>query len=300
MCSPNIRVIQYSKNIHSFINWKKTIITDSGGFQILTFKNNIFSNDIEHGVLFNSYASNKINIFTPETSINIQRKLKADIIIAFDRCNSFSINKDMSIKFLTLTNRWCLKSYIEFKKYDSQQQILYGVIQGGIYSDLRIESCYFITSKDFFGYAIGGTIGDNILQMLSIILIIKNTVFCYKPIHLLGLGKLQDILQSIKLGVDTLDCVHPTRIARHYNIFNQYDEKKEYINMDCIKYKYSYWGLNLLCNCNICLNFSCSYIKHLIKVKEQTGLQLLSIHNITFVQQLVAKIIFDIKKNTFY
>lgn len=302
MISPGSRLISFMGGIHKFMNWKKTIFSDSGGFQVfsLFIDNMRKKNHFEDGI-FSVFLDNEIKYFlTPETSMQIQNNLSTDIIISFDKCIKFTKEKKHTRKSMQISVRWILRSYFEFQKKYNNIQVFYGIVPGGIYSDLRLESCSFLKLKQFFGYAVGGTIGNNLLQMFNIILIIKRNLFCNKPCHLLGIGKLIDIIESMKRGVDTVDCVHVTRISRHGNIFFFYDyEKKQYSTFNNNRQKTKIFSIDESCDCNTCASFSYTYVKYLVKIKENVGFQLIAIHNISFINRVLARILISIKSYIF-
>ena len=301
MKSPGARLVCFSGGLHKFMNWKKSILTDSGGFQIFSLiKNNIYLfKYFENGIFSLFYY--KIKYFlTPETSLQIQRNLFTDILISFDKCINFNKKKKYTKKTMHISFRWSLRSYLEYQKFFCSIQVLYIIIQGGIYSDLRLENFSISRSKKFFGYAIGGTIGNNLYQMLNMIFLTKKNIFYSNSIHLLGIGKFIDVFESIKLGIDTLDCVHITRISRHGSILSFYDcNLMQYFNLSNIKCTFNTNSIDKDCDCCACINFSFNYIQHLMRMNESIAVRLILVHNIFFFNKLLIKVCFYIKNNFF-
>ena len=231
MINPGPDLIKNQGGIHKFMNWSGPILTDSGGFQIFSMGHGSVSNEIkgkrnnkikscvkisENGAEFRSYFDGTKYYLTPEKSVEIQQKLGVDFIVMFDECTPFHVDKIYTKKSMDLTHRWGMRSINQYTKGDTQKQKLYGIVQGGIYMDLRDEAINFVNDKEeFFGIAIGGSLGKNKNQMNDIVSYTTEKIDKKRPCHLLGIGGIEDIINGSMKGIDTFDCVHPTRLARH-------------------------------------------------------------------------------------
>ena len=312
---PGEKFVKAGGGIHNFMNWDRPLMTDSGGFQVFSLG---FGRDlgigkilktkglvkvllgqqpqnikiINDGVWFRSPINGEKLFIGPKESIKIQEALGADIIFAFDECTPPNANYEYTKKSLEKTHRWAA----ECLKIKKSRQALFGIIQGGKFKDLRIESAKFIVNLPFDGFGIGGEFGDSKNLMLKMINWVIKELPENKPRHLLGIGHPEDILKIIKSGIDTFDCVMPTHYARHGIAFTSEGRldlnKRRFLNPPA-------GGRNPLdkkCGCDVCRNYSRNYITHLLKAKEITALRLLTFHNLYFFNSLVEKIRSDIKK----
>lgn len=297
---PGANIIAQAGGLHKFINRPFPIITDSGGFQVFslaygTVKEELKSKGIkkhtesvikisEEGVLFRSYRDGSPILLTPESSIQAQKLLGADIIIPFDELPPYHINPEILKKSLHRTHRWQERSLKEHLK-NKNQQAIYAVIHGGIDPLLRSLSCSFLSKLDFDGFAIGGSLGKNRFEMIQMLSHLMPQIPKYKPNHLLGIGDLESIDECVKLGVDTFDSSHPTRCARHGLLFTTAGN----IKILQTKYKAIFEPIDKNCICLACKNFTLAYIHHLFKANEITGLMLASIHNLNYMIKLMEK-----------
>jgi queuine tRNA-ribosyltransferase len=302
MLQPGDEVIAKMGGLHQFMNWDGPMLTDSGGFQVFSLGHGSVAEEIkgkrqtkrdsnvlkisEEGVVFKSYLDGRKIVLTPERSIQIQRNLGADIILVFDECTPFHVSKEYTEKSMHMTHRWALRSLEEFKKGHDGKQALYGIVQGGVYEDLRKQSAEFINSQPFFGYAVGGSLGASKTQMYEVVAMAMDHLHEKKPVHLLGIGGVQDIFKGVQMGIDTFDCVHPTRIARHGHALIRHPET-DHLNIRNSRFKEDKAPLEEDCLCYTCKNFSRSYIHHLFKARELLGLTLLSLHNINFMNRVM-------------
>lgn len=313
MLQPGEKIINNIGGLQKFTGWKRPMMTDSGGFQIFSLGHGSIAEEIkkknqykhqfilkisEDGILCKSHVNGKKFLLSPEKSMQIQRKLGADLIITFDECTPFHIKKKETEFSMCRSHRWTQRSFKTFNALDSQKQALYGVIQGGIYPDLRKKSCHFIKNEDFFGYAIGGSLGAQKKQMYNIVSMVTQYVPANRPIHLLGIGGVKDIISCVKLGVDTFDCVHPTRLGRHGNalIKKNWEER---INLMNACYRKDYRPIELDCPCSTCQHHTRAYLHYLLKSKEPLGKTLITIHNINFINLLFKEIRQAIKYGDF-
>jgi len=312
---PGEEIIKKAGGVHQFMNWHKPLMTDSGGYQVFSlgfgfdFQLGKFSKNpkeeikigknsqpkkikiTKEGVFFTSPLDGQKLFLGPKESIRIQEKLGADIIFAFDECPAPFSSYEYLKESLERTHYWaeiCLKE----KK---SGQSLFGIIQGGKYKNLRIESAKFIANLDFDGFGIGGEFGKNKKEMEKILRWTIKELPDNKPRHLLGVGSLEDLKIIIQSGVDTFDCTIPTHYARRgiaFGSFGKIDLRKK-------KFLKEKTPLDPKCDCYTCQNYKRNYLSHLIRAKEITGLKLLTFHNLYFFNKLIEKIRQEIKEGKF-
>ncbi len=323
MLQPGGEIIAKHGGLHKFIGWNGPMLTDSGGFQIFSLghgsvadeikgrksnfkKNKTLININEEGAIFKSYIDGSNLLLSPEKSIQIQRDLGADLIVVFDECTPFNVDKNYTSESMLRSHRWAERSINYFNsnlKYDSKagssgSQEIYGIIQGGIYKDLREESIYFNQKKiDTFGIAIGGSLGSNKNEMQEVVSFTASRLENSKPVHLLGIGEPVDIWEFVEHGIDTFDCVSPTRLARHGSALVK--GKRNKINLKNKKFKENFNPIDISCNCYTCKNFTLSYLHHLFVSNEILALQLVTNHNIYFMNELMETIRYSINNNLF-
>ncbi|WP_044157045.1 tRNA guanosine(34) transglycosylase Tgt [Ehrlichia ruminantium] len=320
MLQPGEDIIKKLGGLHKIMGWDRPILTDSGGYPIFSLGYGSVSQEIksagrphksktlisinEEGPIFKSYINANTYHLTPEKSIQIQHKLGADLVVVLDECTPFHISYDYTKNSMHMSNRWAIRCINEFKKINDNSQALYGIIQGGIYEDLRRESCNFINNTPFFGHAIGGSLGNCKQQMYDIVSFTSEKLNRDRPIHLLGIGNINDIFQGVKSGIDTFDCVYPTRLARHGGALikvqyrNEENATKEYINLRNERFKIDTNPIEADCKCFTCSHHSRGYIHHLLKAQEILAHSLLTIHNIYFMNNLMSAIRESILNNT--
>src|SRR5574344_1583499 len=286
---PGEDVIDHAGGLHKFMNYDGPILTDSGGFQVFSLAK---KNDItEDGVKFKSHIDGAPLFLTPELSIQIQNKLDSDIAMSFDECIPYPTSYEYAKRSTERTLRWAKRGKDVF---NNENQSLFGIVQGGEYSDLREYSAKETVKMDFDGYSIGGTsVGEDKVTMYKMI----NDGIRYLPIdkprYLMGVGDPIDIIEGVIRGIDMFDCVLPTRLARHGNAFTRNGK----INLKNNKYKEDFTKLDNECTCYTCQNYTKAYIRHLITAKESLGATLLSIHNIRFLIKLTEDLREAIKEN---
>ena len=325
---PGEELVKEMGGLHKFMNWKRPLMTDSGGFQVFSLgfgrehgMGKILKSDpnkqkhpnapniiieagqqpkllriTDDGVQFTSPVDGRKIFLNPEKSIKIQEALGADIIFAFDECTSPVANHEYTKKSLERTHRWALESLdalhsLKPRTYNLKPA-LYGIVQGGKFKDLRQESAKFIGSQPFDGFGIGGEFGDDKKVMTEMLGWVLKELPSELPRHLLGIGYLEDIPKVIKAGVDTFDCIVPTRYARHGTAFVAGGK----LDISKSVYLKDKKPLDPKCDCEVCANYSRSYIAHLFKAKEITALRHLTYHNIYFFNNFVAKLRDDIRK----
>lgn len=299
---PGVETIKKIGGLHKFMNWRGVLMTDSGGFQVFSLNNIVLKKD-DNGVVFRDHFSGKKIVLTPEFSIETQRLLGADIILPLDDCTDYPVKKNQAEKSLHLTQNWFEKSYSAYQKTQSKVKIpqaLYAIIQGSSYSDLRCKSIDFFMdgSYEFAGWAIGGvSVGESKEKIYAISNLCTDIIYkTHKPVHLLGVGELDDIIEIINAGVDTFDCVQPTRLARMGHAYN-FSQRGYSIDIAKSKYKEDLKKLDPFCNCYTCRNYHRAYLHHLFKMRELTVYRLLTIHNLHMVQILMKSIKIAIEKN---
>ena len=280
---PGHKIIEEAGGLHKFMNWDKSILTDSGGFQVFSLAK---LRDIkEEGVTFKHHKNGSKLFLSPELAIEIENSLGSDIMMSFDECPPYPATKEYMEKSVERTIRWAKRGLEAHKKRDTQG--LFGIVQGGEYEDLRKHCAETLAAMDFPGYSIGGTsVGENKETMYKMIdYSIKYLPFD-KPRYLMGVGSYDSILEGVIRGVDMFDCVLPTRIARHGALMTSQGR----INIRDKKYEYDLSRLDPECDCYTCRNYTKSYLRHLYKCDEGLGKRLLSIHNIRFLINLTKQI----------
>lgn len=310
---PGIEVIKTFDGIHNFSNLNIPLMSDSGGFQIfsLTNKKKIKLRDeeeikvkiLDDGVIFKSNRDGKEIIFSPEKSIDYQIKIGADLIMAFDECTIYPATHEYAEKSTKRTHNWLLRCLSYFHRNKRDYQYLYGIIQGSVFEDLRKESAKFTTSKNIDGIAIGGvSVGETKEEMRKVIKWISEFLPQEKPIHLLGVGRTDDIINLVVHGIDTFDCSEPTRIARTGHIYQIKDRENliKYLKIIDIKksiYKNEKEPVDKQCKCYVCQNFSKAYLHHLFKIKEIIAYTLATYHNLFLMEKFFEKIRNEIKNS---
>lgn len=300
MVQPGTQIIKKAGGLHSFMNRHLPLITDSGGFQVFslaygTVKDELKSkgqkkgnssvlNISEEGVLFRSYKNGDKILLTPETSIQAQKDLGADIIIPFDELPPYHIDPRALEKSLHRTHRWEKRSLEEHLR-SPQNQAMYAVVHGGINPTFRKISADFLTQLPFDGFAIGGSVGKNTQEMAEMLSFTLPLLPEDKPNHLLGIADLPSIHKSVLLGVDTFDSSHPTRCARHGLAFTSQGSVK-ILNTEN---RQLFEPIDRRCSCMVCQQYTRAYIHHLLKAKEMTAYSLLTIHNLHFMVELMAQ-----------
>ena len=301
--------------LHKFMNWDKPILTDSGGFQVFSLglqkeAKDVTSNEKlvsidDDGVTFKSHLDGSTHRFTPEEAINIQHKIGADIIMAFDECTPDDADIAYTKKAMQRTHEWAERCISEHKKnteYHGYKQFLFGIIQGANHEDLRKESAKIISSLDFDGIAIGGeSIGYNMGATKNILDWVSDIIPEDKPHYTMGVGfNPSDLFEVVERGVDMFDCVAPTRVARNGRLFVHKEiNPKMYINIKNSEFKTDDQPIDTKCGCFTCQNHTRAYLHHLFKAEEILGLRLASIHNLYFFLELMRQIRKAIKEDRF-
>ena len=292
--------------IHKFMNYNGVIITDSGGYQIMSMGYGSVSNEIkgvrirksfiksikEEGIKFQNPQNGDIEYFDAERSIEVQCKLGVDLVVSFDECTVSSHEYDYVKSSMLRSQRWGVRSKQAFDKFNNGQQGLYGIVQGGTYKDLRDSSVEFNKMNDFFGVAIGGSLGRTFDEMYDIVkYTAEQTRVLNRPTHLLGIGRrLEDL---VPLGIDTFDFVEPTRIARH-GIALKFDAN---LDLRKVVFVMDYSPIDENCLCMTCKNYTRAYLHYLIRINENSFMTLLTIHNMQHMMNRMEKIRLEIENS---
>ncbi|MFP4009899.1 MAG: tRNA guanosine(34) transglycosylase Tgt [Spirulinaceae cyanobacterium] len=289
---PGEDLIKAAGGLHRFMNWSQPILTDSGGFQVFSLSD--LRTISEEGVIFRSPRDGRLINFTPERSIQIQNALGSDVIMAFDECPPYPATRSQIRESTDRTYRWLKRCISAHKR--PQEQALFGIVQGGVYPDLRREAAESLVELDLPGYAIGGvSVGEPAALIHDII----NNTAPFLPEnklrYLMGVGTYREIAIAIAAGIDVFDCVIPTRLGRHGAALVQ----GERWNLKNARFKEDFSSLDETCSCYCCQNFSRAYLNHLIKAKEMLGYILLSLHNIAELIRFTQEIRDAIERDRF-
>jgi queuine tRNA-ribosyltransferase len=287
---PGTDIVKRHGGLHSLMNWSNVILTDSGGFQVFSLGD--LRKISEEGVSFQSPINGDKVFISPEISMQIQRDLGSDIVMAFDECTPHPATREQTELSMQLSMRWaqrCVAAHAD------SPAALFGIIQGGMYSDLRQQSLELLQQMDFDGYAIGGlSVGEPKDLMLEVLKFTAPRMPPQKPRYLMGVGTPQDLIDGVKSGVDMFDCVMPTRNARNGHLFTSHG----IIRIRNSAYKLDINPLDENCSCYTCCNYTRSYLHHLQRCKEILGAQLNTIHNCFFYQNLMQNLRNAIEQGT--
>lgn len=287
---PGEELVAEMGGLHEFMRWPYPMLTDSGGFQVFSLADNRKID--EDGVTFKSHIDGSMHRFTPEKSISIQEKLGADIIMAFDECAP-PYDREYNQRAVARTHAWAQRCQAAKQQPD---QALFGIVQGGVFPDLRVESAEFIASLGFPGHAIGGlSVGETKAEMASILELLDPLLPAEKPRYLMGVGSPEDLVEGVRRGVDIFDCVLPTRLARH----NAAMTRTGRLNMMNAAFIHDLQPIDAGCACYTCRNFTRAYLRHLVVAKEMLAATLLSIHNVYTLVKLAQDIRSAILTGTF-
>ena len=297
---PGDEVVKELGGLHKFMNWDRPILTDSGGFQVFSLAE--LRNIKEEGVHFHSHVDGRKIFIGPEESMQIQSNLASTIAMAFDECPSSVAEKSYIRESVNRTTRWlerCKKEMARLNSLDdtiNKDQVLFGINQGGVYDDIRIEHAKQIADLDLPGYAIGGlAVGESHEEMYRIIEAVEPHLPNDKPIYLMGVGTPANILEAVERGVDFFDCVYPSRNGRHAHVYTNHGK----MNLLNEKFKLDDRPIEEGCQCPACRDYSRAYIRHLIKAKEMLGMRLCVLHNLYFYNKMMEEIREAIANNNF-
>ena len=282
---PGLEVLEAAGGLHEFNSWKKPILTDSGGYQVYSLANS--RKITEEGVRFQSHVDGSYHFFSPEKAIDIQRTIGADIIMAFDECTPYPCEYPYAKNSMHMTHRWLKRCFDQMDKTHSNygyDQALFPIVQGSVYKDLRVESAKTIADFDAVGNAIGGlSVGEPAEELYEMTDLVCEQLPHEKPRYLMGVGTPVNLLECIALGVDMFDCVMPSRNARHGMLFTS----EGVINIKNKKWEKDFSPLDSNGTASVDQLYSKAYLRHLIRTKENLGIQIATIHNLAFYLSLM-------------
>lgn len=288
---PGSDLIKEAGGLHQFMNWQRSVLTDSGGFQVFSLGK--LRKISEEGVEFRSHLDGSKHFISPEKSMEIQMELGADIAMVFDECAPYPADYDYVKKSKDLTSRWAKRCQARHNRSD---QSLFGIVQGGMYHDLRKASAYELSELDFPGYGIGGlSVGEPKDIMYEVLDELIPHMPKDKPRYLMGVGSPDYLVEAVFRGVDMFDCVLPTRIARHGTVMTRTGN----LTVRNQPFARDFMPIEEDCTCYTCQNYSRAYIRHLLKANEILGMRLASIHNVTFLLRLMEDVRNAIRTDTF-
>ena len=288
---PGSEIVKEFGGLHGFMNWNKPILTDSGGFQVFSLAN--IRNITEEGVKFKSHLDGKEEFLSPEKSIKIQENLGADIIMSFDECIPYPSSYEYTKNSTLRTIRWAKRGKDAHERTD---QALFGIVQGGMFKDLRKMCAEELVKMDFPGYSVGGlSVGEPLCLMCEMLKFTCDHLPENKPRYNMGVGTPDYMIESVLCGIDMFDCVHPTRLARHHGAITSLGQ----INIRKKEFELDKSPLDPNCDCYTCKNFTKGYLRHLAKTNEMLGMQLLSYHNIYFLNSMMEDIRKAIEEDRF-
>lgn len=309
MIQPGADTVAALGGLHRMMGWDGPMMTDSGGFQVFSMGHGSVADEIkgrrnagrdaesvrppsllkitEDGATFRSYLDGRTLFLSPEESMRIQRKLGADLIFQFDECTPFHVPRAYTEKSMALSHRWGDRSLAEFRRGADGRQALYGIVQGGVYPDLRQISSSYTAERPFFGTGIGGSLGAHREQMLEVVSWCMPHIHPDRPVHLLGIGGIKDIFAGVRLGIDTFDCVTPTRVARHGWAIVK-GQPKERLNLRNARFRTDPDPIDQSCGCATCTGgVSRGYLQHLLKAGEVLATTLITTHNVYTMNRLM-------------
>ncbi len=280
---PGDELVARLGGLHRFMGWDGPILTDSGGFQVFSLSG--LRRITEEGVTFSSHIDGSKHLFSPEKVVSIQRNLGSDIMMVLDECVPYGADRAYTEKSLALTTRWAARCRQAHPARD-RGQLLFGIVQGGFFKDLRAESARQLIDLDFEGYALGGlSVGESRPEMYDILCDATPLLPAHKPRYLMGVGAPRDLLAGMAAGIDMFDCVLPTRNARNGTLFTT----KGKVNIKRAEYREDDSPLDADCPCYACRTFSKAYLRHLYIAKELLSYRLNTLHNLTFFSQMMER-----------
>ncbi len=303
MIQPGADLVQKMGGLHKFMKWDGPMLTDSGGYQIFslgagssgpgeikgkgkTGNKSLLKIDEEQGAIFKSYRDGTVYHLSPEKSMEVQRKLGADFIVQMDECTPIHADYEYTSRSMHMSHRWGDRSLKAFEREHDGTQAVYGVVQGGVYRDLREESAAYTRSRPFFGTAIGGCLGGTKVHFYEIVSWVPKLIHPDRPVHLLGIGKIEDFFACVRMGIDTFDCVTPTREARHGRAFMK-GVPGGAINLFNSRFREDPEPLDESLGLASSALYSKAYLHHLLKAEEMLVTQIISQHNVATIARLM-------------
>ena len=306
--TPGHDLIARHGGLHRFMRWDRPVITDSGGFQVFSMGHGTVADEIkgrapqstgeragairsiaEEGVTFRSYLDGSARFMGPETSMEVQAALGSDVALVFDECTPFHADRDYTARSTERTHRWLDRCLAWHAEHGPAGQVVYGIVQGGTEEDLRRASAQEVAARDTGGIAIGGTLGEDKAQMFEVVAWAVDELPEARPRHLLGIGEVDDLVRGVELGMDTFDCAMPTRIGRHGMALVPDPAHRWRVDLAKGRFRDADEPLLEGCPCPACAHgYGRAYLHYLLKAHEQTAQRLLTIHNLAFLQRLMA------------
>jgi queuine tRNA-ribosyltransferase len=282
---PGTEIIERAGGLHAFMSWDRPILTDSGGFQVFSLAT--MNKVTEDGVKFQSHIDGSSHFFSPESAMDVQRAIGADIIMCFDECTSYPVTEPVARESMERTLAWAQRCKDRWEQAGPNRQALFGIVQGSTFEHLRAESAQRTIAIDFPGYAIGGvSVGESKAQIRDAVAATAPHLPEDKPRYLMGVGPPEDFLDAIELGVDMFDCVMPTRNARNGSLFTRTGK----VNIKNQRFQNDFGPLDEGCGCPVCGRYSRAYLSHLFRAGEVLSLRLNTLHNLWFMLDLAANV----------
>jgi len=306
---PGDELIAGLGGLHRFMAWERPIVTDSGGFQVFSMGHGTVADEIkgrashgaerqgrilaieEDGVRYRSYLDGSEKFMAPETSMQIQANLGSDLALVFDECTPFHVDREYTARSTERTHRWLARCLDWHAAHGPEDQLVYGIVQGGVHEDLRVESAQAIAAGGCDGIAIGGSLGADKPQMYEVVGWTTAVLPDDRPRHLLGIGDIDDLIAGVELGIDTFDCAMPTRLGRHGMALIPAPQERWRVDLTAARWKTSDEPILEGCPCPACaIGFSRGYLRYMAKAREITAQRLLTLHNLAFVERLMRRL----------
>jgi queuine tRNA-ribosyltransferase len=309
MLEPGHDLIEHFGGLHGFMGWDAPIITDSGGFQVFSMGHGTVADEVkgripfggerqgrvlaieEDGVRFRSHIDGAEWFMAPETSMEVQAALRSDIALVFDECTPFHVEREYTARSTERTHRWLERCLCWHAEHGPADQLVYGIVQGGVHEDLRVESAQTVAASAAAGIAIGGSLGADKDQMYEVVGWTTAVLPEDRPRHLLGIGDIDDLIRGVELGIDTFDCAMPTRLGRHGVALVPDPQHRWRVDLTAARWKLSDEPIMEGCPCPACAGgHPRGYLRYLLKARELTGMRLLTLHNLAFVSRLMQRL----------
>jgi queuine tRNA-ribosyltransferase len=306
---PGPELIAGFGGLHGFMGWDGPIITDSGGFQVFSMGHGTVADEVkgrspqgterhgkvleisEAGVRFRSYIDGSERFMAPETSMEVQAALRSDLALVFDECTPFHVEREYTARSTERTHRWLDRCLEWHDRHGPDGQLVYGIVQGGVYEDLRTESAQAVAASRCEGIAIGGSLGADKEQMYEVVGWTTAVLPEDRPRHLLGIGEIDDLIRGVELGIDTFDCAMPTRLGRHGVALIPDPANRWRVDLTAARHAGSDEPISPSCSCPTCESgVTRGYLRYLVKSRELTGLRLLTVHNLAFVSRVMGRL----------
>jgi queuine tRNA-ribosyltransferase len=305
---PGHELIARFGGLHEFMGWRAPIVTDSGGFQVFSMGHGTVADEIkgrspagsrqgaimsieEEGVRFRSYLDGSVKFMAPETSMEIQAALGSDLALVFDECTPLNVPRDYTARSTERTHRWLARCLRWHREHGPEGQLVYGIVQGGVFEDLRAQSAQAVAESACEGIAIGGSLGADKAQMHAVVEWTTARLPEERPRHLLGIGEIDDLIRGVELGIDSFDCAMPTRLGRHGMALVPDPERRWRVDLTRARWTESPEPIMDGCPCPVCAQgFTRGYLRYLARARELTVMRLLTLHNLAFVERVMRRL----------